>query len=161
MDIIECAINKELEARTWYEQLAADVSEPALKELFSVLAASEDEHFKALSNLRDGEGEKSAGFVALTNAACAFRPLLDQRDHVATLSRDPDGYRQILAEEEETIRLYEDLAAHADDEGARKLLDKLVAEEKRHLNIVENIFEFVESPRTYLAWGEFSNLREY
>ena len=161
MDVIECAIRKESEARTWYEQLAATVTVPALKELFSVLAASEDEHFKALCHLRDGEGENAAGFVALDKAACAFRPLLDQQDQVAVLKKDPDGYRQILAEEEETIRLYEELAAHACDESAKSLLDKLVAEEKRHLNIVENIFEFVESPRTYLAWGEFSNLREY
>ena len=161
MNIIECAIKKEQDAKSWYEQLAANVDTPALKDLYSVLAASEDEHFRALCSLKAGEGGESASFVALDQAACAFRPLIDQKDQAAALKRDPDGYRQILAEEEDTIRLYEDLAAHAGDNGARKLLEKLVSEEKRHLSIVENVFDFVESPRTYLAWGEFSNLREY
>jgi hypothetical protein len=37
----------------------------------------------------------------------------------------------------------------------------IAEEEKKHLNIIENIYSFVESPRTYLAWGEFSNLEAY
>ncbi len=36
----------------------------------------------------------------------------------------------------------------------------LAEDEKEHLSIVENIYEFVEKPRTFLAWGEFSNLKE-
>jgi len=161
MDVIECAIKKELEAKRWYEHLADNVSTPELKELYSLLAASEDEHFEALSNLKEDGGEKTAGFLVLANAVCAFRPLHDQQHPGEALKRDPDRYRQILAEEEETICLFEELAARCRNNGARQLLEKLVTEEKRHLNIVENIFEFVELPRTYLAWGEFGNLREY
>jgi hypothetical protein len=37
----------------------------------------------------------------------------------------------------------------------------IAEEERKQLNIVENIYSFVESPKTYLAWGEFSNLKEY
>ncbi len=36
----------------------------------------------------------------------------------------------------------------------------MVDEEKEHLSIVENIYDFVEKPRTFLACGEFSNLKE-
>jgi rubrerythrin len=161
MNIIECAIKKEQEAKIWYEQLAADVTTPELKELFTILAASEDEHCRAIARLKADKGASAAAFIALDGAACAFRPLLDQRDVVETLKHDSDGFRRIIAEKEETIRQYEELEAQAGDEETRKLLGSLVAEEKRHLNIVENIFEFVESPRTYLAWGEFSNLKEY
>jgi rubrerythrin len=161
MDIIECAMKQEQEAKLWYEQLATDVTSPELKELFSILAASEDEHYRALSGLKADSCAAAADFAALDGAAGAFRPLLAQRDAVETLKKDADGFRHIIAGEEETIRQYEELAAQAGDDGTRNLLGKLVAEEKRHLNIVENIFEFVESPRTYLAWGEFSNLKEY
>jgi hypothetical protein len=38
---------------------------------------------------------------------------------------------------------------------------RIAEEERHHLEVMENIYDFVESPRTYLAWGEFSNLREY
>ena len=36
----------------------------------------------------------------------------------------------------------------------------LAEEERRHLNVVEHIYDFVEAPRTFLAWREFSNLQE-
>lgn len=161
MDIIECAMKKESDAKTWYEKLAADVKKPELKELFSILASSEDEHLKALRQLKGEQSDSVEKFAALDQAACAFRPLLEQRNPLEALKGDPDGFRHIVTEEEESIRFYERLATHATDEGLKRLLDKLVEQEKRHLNIVQNIFDFVESPRTYLAWGEFSNLQEY
>jgi hypothetical protein len=34
-------------------------------------------------------------------------------------------------------------------------------DERKHLDIVKNIYTFVESPKNFLAWGEFSNLKEY
>ena len=46
-------------------------------------------------------------------------------------------------------------------EETRELLLMIAHEERKHLSIVENIYTFVESPKSYLAWGEFSNLKEY
>lgn len=160
MDIIECAIKKEQEAKQWYEQLAGQVTTPELKELYTILAASEDEHFRALEGLRKEEGGE-VDFVALEGAACAFKPLMARLDAATALKGDADGFRRILTEEDENVKFYEELAAHAGDKRTKKLLARLTAEEKRHRSIVENIFTFVESPRTYLAWGEFSNLAEY
>lgn len=34
-------------------------------------------------------------------------------------------------------------------------------EERKHLSIDENIHDFVESPKNFPAWGEFSNLKGY
>ena len=65
------------------------------------------------------------------------------------------------APEEEGVRFYEELAAQAKDEGTREILLMIADEERKHLNIVQNIYSFVESPKTYLAWGEFSNLEEF
>ena len=42
-----------------------------------------------------------------------------------------------------------------------QLLLKIVNEEKKHYNIMENLYDFVLAPQNYLAWGEFSNLKEY
>ena len=43
---------------------------------------------------------------------------------------------------------------------SNKQLLQLAEEERRHLEVVENIYAFMESPRTYLAWGEFANLEQ-
>jgi hypothetical protein len=35
----------------------------------------------------------------------------------------------------------------------------IAAEERKHLNIVENTYSFVESPKTFLAWASSATSR--
>ena len=157
MNVFECAIKKEEEARLYYEKLAAAATVPELKNLFTMLADAEREHHDALVGMKGSMNPKMAGFKALEGAACLFKPLMAKRD----LKEDPDAYRHVVKEEEEEVRFYEELAGQAKDEGSRKILLKIADEERKHLSIVENIYSFVESPKNFLAWGEFSNLTEY
>jgi rubrerythrin len=151
----------EKEAREYYENLATTVTVPELKNLFSLLAASEQEHHDALVMMKESIDPKKARFSALEEAACVFKPLLAKPELIAELKDDPDVYRHALKKEEEEVRYYEDLAVKAEDEATRGVLLMIAGEERKHLNIVENIYSFVESPKTFLAWGEFSNLQEY
>jgi rubrerythrin len=161
VNVFDCAIKKEEDARMYYEKLAAATAVPELKNLFTMLAAAEQEHHDALIELKGSIDTQKTRFKALQEAACLFKPLLAKRDLMAELKEDPDAYKHVVKEEEEGVRLYEELAAQAKDEGTRAILLKIADEERKHLNIVENIYSFVESPKTYLAWGEFSNLKEY
>jgi rubrerythrin len=80
---------------------------------------------------------------------------------MAELKNDPDAYLLVVKEEEKGIGFYVELAEQAKDEGVREILLMIAEEERKHLSIVENIYAFVESPKNFLAWGEFSNLKEY
>lgn len=161
MNVFDCAIKMEEEARIYYEKLATATTVPELKNLFTMLAAAEQEHHDALVEMKGSVDPQRAQFKALQEAACLFKPLLAKRDLMAELKDDPDAYKHVVKEEEEGVRLYEELAAQAKDEGVREILLKIAAEERKHLSIIENIYSFVEAPKTYLAWGEFSNLNEY
>lgn len=159
MNIYDCAIAMEESARKRYEELAEKMPLPELRSLFSLLAKAEEEHWRHLRALQEGAGG-SGDFGALDEAACLFRGLIGQKEIVAAMEKDPDLYRHVVAQEEEGIKLYEDLAAKAGNDRERAALEALLAEERRHLSVVENIYAFMESPRTYLAWGEFANLQE-
>jgi rubrerythrin len=161
MNVFDCAIKMEEEARMYYEKLAAGTTIPELKNLFTMLAAAEQEHHDALVAMKDGIDPRKAEFKALEVAACLFKPLLAKRDLIAEQMVDSDAYQQLVKEEEKGASFYEELAAQAQDEGAREILLMIAAEERRHLSIVENIYSFVESPKNFLAWGEFSNIKEY
>ncbi len=161
MNVFDCAIKMEEEAREYYEGLAKIATIAELRNLFSMLAAAEQEHHDALVGMKQGIDPQKLRFGALDEAACVFSPLLERRELMAELKEDPDAYRHAVRKEEEGVNFYEDLAAKAENEETRKVLLMIAAEERKHLNIVENIYSFVESPRTYLAWGEFSNLAEY
>ena len=161
MNIFDCAIKMEEEARIYNEKLAAATTVPELKNLFTMLAAAEQEHHDALVKMKGSSDPQKAHFKALQEAACFFKPLMAKRDLIAEMKEDPDAYIHVVKEQEEAVRFYEDLAAKAKDKGTREILLMIATEERKHLNIVENIYSFVESPKTYLAWGEFSNLKEY
>ncbi len=158
MNIIECTIKMKAEARAHYERLANAFDDKELKRLFTLLAAAEEEHRALLEKINDRVHPSEDDLAALEASVCVFRPTLDSANPVKTLRRDPDAYRHVIADEQETIELFDQLASQADNEKLKKLCRILANQERRHLKMVENIYAFVEDPRTYLEWGEFGNL---
>jgi len=161
MNIFDCAIKMEEEARTYYEKLAADTAVPELKNLFTMLAESEKEHHDALLGLKLRKEPVMTGFKDLQGAACHFKPLLTKNDLKDEPLEEADAYLNIVREEEKGVQLYVDLAAQTKDENSRTILLLIAKEERKHLSIVKNIYSFVESPKNFLASAEFSNLKEY
>jgi rubrerythrin len=161
MNVFDCAIKMEEEAALYYDALAASAADPELKNLFTMLSAAEKEHHDALVQLQESIDPAKFEFKALDQAACLFKPLLAKRDQVALLQETPDAYRLVVAQEEQGVQLYQSLADQTKDAGSREVLLKIADQERKHLSIVENIYAFVESPKTFLASGEFSNLKEY
>ncbi|QXE90983.1 ferritin-like domain-containing protein [Geomonas subterranea] len=158
MNVFDCAIKIEEETKSYYEGLEAEAMEPEMKTLFSMLAASEEEHQRKLRRLR--KRIKGARLEGLNGNVCRFRPLLSQRELLEETGRDPNLYRFAVNNEEQDIRFYEELAAAATDDVTRRGLRLLAEEERRHLQMVANIYSFVETPKTFLAWSEFSNTKE-
>ena len=160
MNILECTIKMKQETRGHYERLSEIVSENELKRLFSMLAAAEDEHIGKLIEFKNTiniGGEISA--TTLDESVCVFSPHIDPRHLAETLRNDPDAYRHVVQEEEETIEFFDQLKIQAENEEMKRVCQALADKEREHLTMLENIYFFVEEPRTYLEWGEFSNLR--
>ena len=160
MNVFDCAIKIEEEAQSYYEGLEAQSLEPKMKHLFSMLAASEEEHRRRVQGLKQSVGPERARLDELDGSICRFRPLLTQRELLEEVQNDPDLYKFTVREEEKEISFYEELASLAGDEATRGSLLLLAEEERRHLSKVENIYAFVEAPRNYLVWGEFGNREE-
>ena len=159
MNILECTIKMKQETRAHYARLAETVTDKELKRLFSLLAAAEDEHIEKLIALKTTMKTMDASaFNPLEESVCVFSPHIDPRHLAETLRNDPDAYMHVVHEEEETIEFFDQLSDQADSEELKKICRLQAAKEREHLTMLENIYFFVEEPRTYLEWGEFSNL---
>ena len=160
MNILECTIKMKQETQAHYERLSAAVTENELRQLFSLLAAAEEEHIQKLVVLKDNmEAVGSLEFRALDESVCVFSPHIDPRHLAETLRDDPDAYRHVVHEEEETIEFFDQLKNQAENEQMKRVYQVLADKEREHLTMLENIYFFVEEPRTYLESGEFSNLK--
>jgi rubrerythrin len=159
MNILECTIKMKHETQAHYARLAEAVTENELKRLFSLLAAAEDEHIEKLVTMKATMNTMDASsFNPLDESVCVFSPHIDPRHLAETLRHDPDAYRHVVHEEEETIEFFDQLKNQAENEQMKRVCQLLADKEREHLTMLENIYFFVEEPRTYLEWGEFSNL---
>jgi len=161
MNVFDFAIKMESDGKTLYEKLAAETNVAELKTIFTLLAAAEEEHCKALGAMKKDTPPGSAESKVLENSRNVFQGLLERKSALDLLKEDPDGYRHALKFAMAGIKLYETMATRETNPATATIFTMLAEDERKHLQILENIYDFVESPKDYLAWGEFSNLKEF
>lgn len=160
MNILECTIKMKRETKAHYERLAEAVTNEELRRLFTMLAAAEEEHIGKLV-VMEGNLDKFTveEFNGLEEGVCVYSPHIDPLHLAESLKNDPDAYRHVVHEEQETIEFFDQLSDQAESDQLKKVCHLLADKEREHLQMLENIYFFVEEPRTFLEWGEFSNLK--
>ncbi len=160
MNILECTINMKKETQAHYKRLAEAVTSGELKRLFTLLAAAEGEHIGKLVALKGNMDNLEVQDVeGIEESACMYSPHIDPLHLAESLKNDPDAYRHVVQEEEDTIKFFGRLSGQTESEQLKRVCNLLAEKEREHLEMLENIYFFVEEPRTYLEWGEFSNLK--
>lgn len=159
MNVFDFALKMEEDGKMFYEKLAAETVEAELKTIFSILAASEEEHRKSIETMMMDVAPVDADSKVLEKSRNVFEGLLEKKNAIDMLKGDPDGYRHAIKFAMAGIKLYEDLAKKESNPATSRILLMLAEEERKHLEIMENIYDFVEAPKDFLAWGEFSNIK--
>jgi rubrerythrin len=161
MNVFDFALEMELDGKAHYENLAAGTPIVGLKNIFTMLAADEQKHFDTIQSMKAGSIGAMADSTALDQAKNVFQGFMNESTLLGGLHKDLDGYRYAMHVEADSVKLYEDMAKKDNRVECVQLLLKIANEEKKHYNIMENLYDFVLAPQNYLAWGEFSNLKEF
>ncbi len=159
MNIIECTIKMRKAAQENLQNLSAKVTDSEMKRLFALLAAVEDEHIASLMKINEELKVSADTDSSLSAQVCVYNPEVSSSNFGKVLRNDPDAYIHLLHEEEEVIDFFDRLAEKTDLEIMKNVCLAAAENEREHLLRIENIYAFVEAPRTYLEWGEFSNLK--
>ena len=160
MNIFDFAMKMELDGKTYYEKLAAETSVSGLKSILISLAADEQKHYEIILAIKTGTDLKMADSTVLEKAKNLFEVLMGDKNIVASLSKSLDGYLHARNIEANSVKLYEDMAKQEDNQDTVQLLLRIANEEKKHFNVLDNLYDLVLAPQNFLAWGEFSNLKE-
>ena len=161
MNLFDFAMKMELDGKACYEGFAEQTPHAGLRAIFTSLAADEQKHYDVVIALKSGEESFLAETTVLDAAKSVFQGLAQDANLLGSMHRSLDGYHFAMKIEAESARLYEDMASREARAGTAALLRKIAEEEKKHYNIMENLYDLVLAPQTYLAWGEFSNLKEF
>lgn len=160
MNIFDFAMKMEQDGKAYYEVLAADTPVTALKTIFANLAADEQKHFETIQAIKAGGEWKMSDTSVLENARNLFQELMGDKTITGSLAKSLDGYQHAREIEADSVRFYEDAAKKADNPATAQLLLRIANEERKHYNIMDNLYDYVLAPQNFLAWGEFSNLKE-
>jgi rubrerythrin len=146
LEAVEVAITMEEEGIRFYTLAAERVADPAMKELFSFLRQKEHDHvayFRGVyGDLAAQEGDRDAELWLLDKELSEyFRATVESavfptrgaaEQAIAGLHDVRDILRLGLRVEKDSIHFYRELLAHAPWPGAKELLEKVIAEERRH-----------------------------
>ncbi len=161
MNIFDFAMKMELDGKAYYEKLAAETTAAGLKSIFTSLAADEQKHYEIILAIKTGTDLKMADSTVLEKAKNLFEELMADKDIVGLLKKSLDGYQHARKIEADSVKLYEDMAKKEDNPETVQILLRIANEEKKHFNILDNLYDYVLAPQNFLAWGEFSNLKEF
>lgn len=162
MNALEFMTKFERECLSFYETLNNGAKEREDKELYAILVDTQKSHLTRLEEIIGKVRGSDAESELLERAGSLdynFHKLLIDHELIKAMRRDSDAFEHVVKMEEDVIRLFEGVARVEKRETTRQLLAMLAENEKQHLAEIEGIYDFVEKPRSYLEWGEFSNLK--
>ncbi len=136
-EVIQFAIDKEVEAFNFYTSASQVAKYSGAKELFLDLAAQEEGHRKLLENLN---------MEKVAQARIEKIPDLKISDYMVDAELKPDlpyadMLRIAMKREERSVKLYEDLRGSNPDKDLKKLFTFLVQEESKHKLRLEKIYD--------------------
>jgi rubrerythrin len=162
MNVFDFAIKMELDGKDYYEMLAKKAEQTGLKNIFTGLAEDEQKHYEIFQELKSTGGTPVMSESGILDVAKnIFAELPTGETTLSRVGGNLQAYQHAMKLESESIRIYEEAAAKEHDPAIKALLLKVADEERKHFNILGNIYNFVNAPNQSLAWGEFSNLEEF
>jgi rubrerythrin len=143
--IISTAIDREVEAYTFYKSVTDKVKDKNLKKLFLELAGEETQHREYLEGLLT-KGVKSLKFSSTKDYKVG--------DSIKTPPLTPDmkpvdGLVVAIKKELEAMQMYHALATNSDDAEMVKMFTELANMERGHKARLEDIYVNMAFPETW------------
>jgi rubrerythrin len=126
-EILDFAIEREIEANKFYKDLAAQIENPAMRDVFEGFAREELGHKAKLEAIKKGEvaiGEEEVSDLGIADYVVDVEPRPDMNY--------ADALMLAMRKEKASYRLYLDLAAIAEAEELTETFLSLAQEEAKH-----------------------------
>jgi len=164
MDIVDFAMNMELDGKAFYEKQAAQATLPELKEILLNLAEEEEKHYQFFRrikenpsdfpNIRTFFGPQNLSLVKNIFEEMSSNPVLQAFDQDVVLA-----WTQALRIEERAVAFYREKANQEKDADRRDLLVKIGQEEERHVHMIDAVLMYLKHPAAFAESAEFMNFR--
>ena len=166
MDIIEFAMQMELDGKEFYERSAESVSEPALKEILTYLAEEEQRHYEIFKHLSGGNTRRARKELNGKNSTMStiknvFVQLMDD-DPAHDFGIDARSiWSEALKLEVSAERMYRDEANKEKNSERKNLLNSIADEERSHVYLIDNMLSFLADPQSFVVSQDYSAFKSW
>ena len=161
MDVLQFALDMELEGERYYLNQAERNADSPLKPVFDLLAKDEAKHAGIVRGKMGGTACELKADARLADRKTLFSDLGDYKPRAEEAADQARLYHAALELEQRSIDLYTDLRAKAEDAQTQSLFEFLIQEETRHYQLLEDLFRFVNRPNEWVESAEFGLREEY
>ena len=144
MEVLNIALQREIEAENYYRELAAQTEDIGLTNILNRLAQMEERHQRVVKAMIENNLDSSPEddtFVADMKGLC--KALEDNRSKPNLDDKQIELYKHAKTRELEAENLYSTAAEKAGDPAVAALLNRLAAQETMHAQILDSIIDFL------------------
>lgn len=144
-DILNAAIQSEIDANRFYQQIAERVRDSYLKDMFLTFAREEEKHRRILEGFLSRPGQ-AVHFAAVPD----FHVSETVNEPVLSIDMKPrDAIALAMKKEETAMNHYNQLAAVCDDHEQKNLFLELASMEREHKARMEKAFVDIGYPEIW------------
>lgn len=168
MDVFAFALKMELDGEKYYREQAEKVKYNDLKVVLEGLADDERRHYKIIQSMQSQTYNYVEDDPSLSKARKIFKSYqkdvsaLKNKASIEKLKDEQiDVYRMALLKEQESVELYKKLNADANNSKEKEILERLMNEEKGHVEVIDSIIEMLNHVNDWVEAAEFNNPDTY
>lgn len=165
MNAFEYAMKMEEDGKAYYEEQSAQMSNPAMKQIFDELARDEAKHYEVFKALRDGKKsgyEEAFKTTILETTKNVFEKMRGEGKEIADFAEGVrSAWGKALDIEDKSEKFYREQADGADDDAQKTIWSRIADEEHKHWVAINNVVKFIDRPNQWLENAEWHNIEPY
>ncbi len=155
MNIIDFALQMELDGREFYEKHARNMLQPELKNILLTLAEEEQKHYQFFLKLKEhdfrgAQEELSTPVTAISTGKTLFRRMTEEGTHGVFDEAARGIWTEALKIEEKVEKMYRAEAEKETDVTRKVLFTRIADEEKTHIYLIDNMLSYMTDPQTFV-----------
>lgn len=161
MNILEFAIDMELDGLKYYKEQAEVNKENMLYSVCLMMAEDEKNHAKILTDRMKEIDYRLIETETLSKAKNIFEGSGDIKIATKEIASQLDFYRIASDKEKQSIDLYTDLSSKAVEGQDKELFDYLIKQEVQHYEVLEELANLLRQSEEWVEFAEFGLRKEY
>jgi len=164
MDILDFALQMELDGKNFYEKHASETNDKELKKILLMLAEEEQKHYNFFKQMKEGKIDIATQTMntksdTLHQVKNIFVEMSQGKDKKSFGEDVQSIWMEALKIEEKAEKFYREKAEIEADDTKKKLIKMIADEERNHVHMIDSVLTYLKFPQSFADTAQFKNFQ--